>query len=116
MGETPKSRVTPSNGPSHYFKYHLNLKTKEDGDGKLGGQLREVTKKNTVNKGKVLIQIEVFVSMAVSRDLVKSSFSWYNEGDTFTNGDASYKFKCLLQKSNFYSSKDLRHRREIGEE
>lgn len=54
MGDTQENRVTPPNDPSHYLKYHFQLKT---GIGVVGGQLQEVTRKTTVNKGKVVMQI-----------------------------------------------------------
>ena len=33
MGETQENRVTRQNGRSHYLKYHLQLRTKEDVGG-----------------------------------------------------------------------------------
>ena len=60
MGETQKNWVTHQNGWSPHLKYYLQLKTKEDVEG---GEslLWEVTRKSTVNMGKVVKQIQVIV-------------------------------------------------------
>ena len=65
-----------------------------------GGQLREVTRKNRVNKVWLLCRFKSVISplVRVSRDLVILLFL---EGDTFTNGDFFYKCKYLLQKGHF---------------
>ena len=39
----------------HHLKYHLQLNAKDFGDRR--GQLWELTRKNTVNSGKVVMQI-----------------------------------------------------------
>lgn len=57
MGDTQENWVTPQNGSSHHIKCYLQLKTKEDVLG--GGQLWEVTRKVTVNKNKVVMQIKL---------------------------------------------------------
>lgn len=53
--------MTPTNGPSHHLKYHLQQKTTENvrGQGRLvmGGD-----RKRTVNKSKVVMQISVAAS------------------------------------------------------
>lgn len=55
MGNNDENGVIPQNAPSHHLKYYLWLKTKED--VKLGRQLWEVIRQNTVNKGIVATQI-----------------------------------------------------------
>ena len=61
-------------------------------------QLEADTRKSTVNKGKVDIQIQVAV---FSNDIGFQRFrhppsSWYSEGDTLSSGEFPYKCKCLL--------------------
>lgn len=53
MWETQENWAIPQNGPTHHFKYHLQV---EKMVGK-GGQLWEVTWEGTVNKDKVFMQI-----------------------------------------------------------
>ena len=52
------THVTHQNGQSPHLKYHSQLKAKEAKDVEGGeSQLREATKKSTVNQGKVVIQV-----------------------------------------------------------
>lgn len=78
----------------------FRLQTKEDG-GWVGraGQLWEVTRKGTLNKGKVVMQIYLlaFSMIRLFRDLDNLLF-WYREGDTLINESLSYKCKCLYKR------------------
>ena len=68
----PRKIIKSSDHPIHHFKYHLQLKIKErcwgreatGGDGRLravgGGGV--VAQKNRINKDKVVMQIQGFVS------------------------------------------------------
>lgn len=51
--------MTPHNGPSHHLKISPSAKTKETFWGVGGSQLWEVARKNTVNKGRVVVSISV---------------------------------------------------------
>ena len=56
MGETQEYWVAHQNGQSPHLKYQPQLKTEEDVEGGKS-QLWEVTRKTTVNKGKIVIQV-----------------------------------------------------------
>ena len=73
--------VTPTNGPSHHLKYHLQLKTKEDVGGKPRKQLHGY--QSTVNKGMIIMWIEGLPSLLIriSRDLVIFSAYYSRRGD-----------------------------------
>ena len=57
MGNNEENWVTPPSGLSCGSKYHPQLKTKKNWGG--GDQLWKVIRKNTVNKDKVVMQIQV---------------------------------------------------------
>lgn len=44
MEETPENWITPWNDPSHYLKYHLQLKREIDVGSVLGGDQEKVRK------------------------------------------------------------------------
>ena len=66
-------------------------------------QLWEVTRKGTMNKGMVVMQISVTGSIDKEFLGVEShpSFPLNREEDTFTNGDFPHTCKCFLGGANF---------------
>lgn len=99
MEDIQENWIPPRNGPKFHLKYHLPLKTKEDAGG--GEPVTGGRRKDTVNKGKVGMQLNVCF---VSRDLEPPLSCWCREKDTLTNGDLLGKCKCLLGKSSFRAS------------
>ena len=59
---------------------------------------------NTVNKGMIVMQIQIFV-FSINKSFQRFSHSSFSgtEGDIITDRYLPYKCKILLQKSNFCS-------------
>ena len=92
MGETQENRVTLQSGQSPYLENHPQLKTKDDVEGR-ESLLRQVARKNIVNKGKIVKQTQV---LAFSIETSHRNFSVHRNFSTHRNFSVSRGLVILL--------------------